>query len=168
MVRRFYILLAGLFLPSILFSQTPEQAYFEWTTLPFSKEELEHRREKLTTNLINQDKSGIVLIPARDGFSYGETFRQLDDFYYFTGLELPNSILVLDLAEKSAVVYTPERDLRFESNSRPNDFPGRPLLYDSAIWSTKCQNIKCMNCFIILRNGNEISIIILRNWTTVK
>lgn len=133
MIKRIHLLLAGLLLPAILFSQTPEQTYFEWTSLPFTKEELAQRRETLVNILLKEAKTGTVIMPARDGFSYGETFRQLDDFYYFTGLELPNSILVIDLAEKSAVVYTPERDLRFESSSRPNDFPGRPLLNDTAI-----------------------------------
>ncbi len=150
MAHRIYLLLAGFFLPSILFSQTQEQVYFEWTSLPFSKEELAQRREKLTTILQRQDITGVVLIPARDGFSYGETFRQLDDFYYFTGLELPNSILVLDPAEKSAVVYTPERDLRFESNSRPNDFPGRSLLSDTAIAGQSGLSLKNMNDFSTL------------------
>jgi Xaa-Pro aminopeptidase len=115
---------------SCLYSQTPEQYYFDWTSLPFSKEELSQRRTKLLNILQRQGKTGLVLIPSKDGFSYGETFRQLDDFYYFTGLELPNSILVMDVDNGSSVVYAPERDLRFESGSRPNDFPGRPLLDD--------------------------------------
>ena len=115
------------------FAQTPEQSYFEWTSLPFSKEELKNRRQKLIKVLKNQGKSGLALFVARDGFSYGETFRQLDDFYYFTGLEFPNSILVLDLESEMSTIYAPERDLRFESGSRPNDFPGRPLVGDQEI-----------------------------------
>lgn len=111
-------------------AQTPEQSYFEWTTMPFSKEELKERRTRLMKLLPD---NGIVLIPAKDGFSYDETFRQLNDFYYFTGLELPNSILALDLSEGSATIYTPEEDLRFKSATRPNDFPGRQLLNDQEI-----------------------------------
>lgn len=133
MIHRIPYLLAGLFFSISLFAQTPEQAYFEWTTLPFSKEELTQRRQKLMDVLRKQEKTGLVLIPARDGRSHGETFRQLDDFYYFTGLEVPNAILVLDLTEGSATAYIPERDVRFESGSRPNDFPGRPLLPDEQI-----------------------------------
>jgi Xaa-Pro aminopeptidase len=114
-------------------AQTPEQSYFEWTSLPFSKEELQQRRNNLIEVLKQDEKKGLVIIPARDGRSHGETFRQLDDFYYFTGLELPNSILVIDHEEGSAVVYAPERDARFESSSRPNDFPGRPLSSDETI-----------------------------------
>ena len=113
-----------------ILGQTPQQSYFEWTSMPFSKKELAQRRE----NLMDQIPSdGLVLIPAKDGYSDGETFRQLDDFYYFTGLELPNSILVLNLANSSATIYTPEFDQRFHSDTRPNDFPGRPLLNDQKI-----------------------------------
>ncbi|MEP2279893.1 Xaa-Pro peptidase family protein [Maribacter sp.] len=122
-----------LFSNAFLLAQTPMQSYFEWTELPFSKEELKQRRENLMNILIENEKSGLAVIPANDGFSFGETFRQADDFYYFTGLELPNAILVLNLENKSASIFTPEHDLRFENGSRKNDFPGRPLLNDESI-----------------------------------
>lgn len=114
-------------------AQTPKQHYFDWTEMPFTKEELAQRRTNLIHEFVKNEKTGVVLIPARDGFSYGETFRQLDDFYYFTGLELPNSLLVINLTNKNASIYTPKDDLRFSRPSRPNDFPGRPLLKDKEI-----------------------------------
>lgn len=129
MIKLFAFVFA-LFISSFVNSQTPEQTYFDWTSVPFSKEEFAERRSNLMLQL---PKLGIVIISSKDGFSYGETFRQLDNFYYFTGLELPNSILVLNLAEASSTVFVPKRDLRFESASRPNDFPGMPLLKDSSI-----------------------------------
>ncbi len=147
MIRNFFYSLILFLLHSALLSQTPEQAYFEWTELPFSKEELSERRARLIQLLQRQGKTGLVLMPARDGFSYGETFRQLDDFYYFTGLELPNAILVMDLEEGSSAAYVPERDLRFESGSRPNDFPGRPLLTDLAITLLSGLNLKNIKDF---------------------
>jgi len=127
------LLLAALCLSLNLYTQTPEQSYFEWTEMSFAKKELADRRSKLMKDLIDLGKTGIVVIPSKDGFSFGETFRQLDNFYYFTGLELPNSILVLDLKNSASKIFTPRRDLRFESSSRPNDFPGRPLLNDTEI-----------------------------------
>ena len=117
----------------VLSAQTPEQSYFDWTAMPFSKEELKQRRVNLIGELQSKGKTGVVLIPSRDGFSYGETFRQLDDFYYFTGLEVPNAMLAIDLEKKTSTLYVPEKDLRFHSDSRPNDFPGRPLLNDEEI-----------------------------------
>lgn len=130
--RYLYLLLLILFALEIQ-AQTPQQAYFDWAEMPFSKEELAERRQNLLKTLKEDGKTGLVIIPAMDGFSYGETFRQSDDFYYFTGLELPNSLLVMDLSDKSSVVYVPKRDKRFESASRPNDFPGMPLLSDASI-----------------------------------
>ena len=114
-------------------AQTPEQTYFEWTTLPFTQEELKGRRTHIIEILQRQNKNGVVVIPARDGFSYGETFRQLDDFYYFTGLEIPNALLIIDMEKGQSIIYSPQRDKRFESGSRPNDFPGRPLADDPEI-----------------------------------
>lgn len=162
-----------LFLMSISFTfgQTPVQSYFEWTNLPFSKEELNQRRQKLMSNLIKEQKSGLVVIPANDGFTSGETFRQSDDFYYFTGLELPNALLVLDLSNQSSIIYVPERDLRFENGSRVNDFPGRPFLTDKTIseraglaltsindFATMMNNEALKNTTILINNGRQGSI----------
>ncbi|MEQ9591102.1 MAG: Xaa-Pro peptidase family protein, partial [Cyclobacteriaceae bacterium] len=115
------------YIPSLA-QQTPEQRYFEWTSLPFPKEEYAQRREKMLR--LQQEKKTIYLCPSRDGLSDGESYRQLDDFNYFTGLELPNSMLVIDGASDEITLFTPDRDFRFESASRKNDFPGRPLRDD--------------------------------------
>ena len=49
---------------------------------------------------------------------------------YFTGLELPHSILAINADEEKSILFAPKRDVRFESASRKNDFPGRPLSDD--------------------------------------
>ena len=126
-IRLFLYLLCGC---SILIAQTPQQSYFDWTSMPFTKSELAQRRTELFAQFKKQGAKGLVIIPAADGFSSKATFRQSNDFYYFTGLELPNSILVLDTASKWWAVYGPEQDQRFIQESRPNDFPGRPLIGD--------------------------------------
>lgn len=76
---------------------------------------------------------GVFLAPSRTGRSGGETFRQLDGFLYFTGLELPNSILAIDADAKHTLLFAPDSDRRFESSTRPNDFPGRSLGTDPAL-----------------------------------
>ncbi len=133
MIQKFSSILIFILLSFTILAQTPEQSYFEWTDLPFSKEELAQRRANLVASLQENDQSGLVIIPSGDGISHGETFRQLDDFYYFTGLELPNSVLIMDADDEFVAIYAPERDARFESESRPNDFPGRPLATDKQI-----------------------------------
>jgi len=146
-------------------AQTPEQHYFEWTEMPFSKEELVQRRTTLIENFQAKGKTGLIIIPARDGFSYGETFHQLDNFYYFTGLELPNNLLVLDIKNKSSVIYAPKEDLRFKSNSRPNDFPGRPLLNDAGIASQSGLLLQSITEFSVLmdKKAAQNSIIFVDN-----
>lgn len=111
-------------------AQTPEQSYFDWTSLPFPAEEYQERRVKMLGLLKDR---GIFLCPSSDGLSHGETFRQLDDFNYFTGLEVPNSMLVLDGFKNEIILFVPERDFRFENGSRKNDFPGRALLADEQL-----------------------------------
>ncbi|MGE0587210.1 MAG: aminopeptidase P N-terminal domain-containing protein [Cyclobacteriaceae bacterium] len=114
----------------IVLAQTQEQPYFEWTNLPFPAEEYQQRRAKMLELIKGK---GIFLCPSSDGLSHGETFRQLDDFNYFTGLEIPNSMLVLDGYENEVILFLPKRDFRFENVSRKNDFPGRVLLADDQL-----------------------------------
>ena len=169
-------ILVILFSSFFVFSQTPVQSYFEWTDLPFSKEELQQRRENLISSLIKDGKDGHVIIPANDGFSSGETFRQADDFYYFTGLELPNALLVIDLSNQTSIIYSPERDLRFENGSRVNDFPGRPLLTDQTIseragialasindFASMMTKAALMNNTILVNNGRQGQIVLASN-----
>ena len=108
-----------------------EERFFEWTTMQFSTEEYASRRDSMFSKL-RQAGGGVFLVPSLFPTA-GPTFRQLDNFLYFTGLELPNSILVFDTEKNEAVVFAPRRDNRFERPPRTNDFPGRPLADDSTI-----------------------------------
>ncbi len=101
-----------------------EQRFFEWTGMPFSTEVYRARREKMIARL-RLSGGGVFLVPGRYGVSDGFTFRQVDDFLYFAGLELADSMLVLDADAGTAILFTPPRDTRYENPSRPNDFPGR-------------------------------------------
>lgn len=112
-------------------SATPEQRFFDWTRPRFPAAEYRHRREAVRAGV--SDSSGVILVPSAHGLSHGETFRQTDDFHYLTGLELPRSVLVIDLPTGRPTLFAPPRDPRFESETRPNDFPGRPLADDPAL-----------------------------------
>lgn len=110
----------------------PEQRYFDWTTLPFPVEEFAARRATLATALAASG-GGVFLTPSASGVSVGFTFRQLDTFWYLTGLELPDAVLAIDADGRQSTIYAPVRDARFENPARPNDFPGRPLQADPLI-----------------------------------
>ncbi len=113
-------------------AQTPskpgsaEMRFWDWTSLDFSAEEYAARRSRLLDGLADTG-GGILIIPGDHGISHGVTFRQLDDFHYLTGLEVPASILALDSDRGEVILFTPPRDGRYENPGRPNDFPGRPL-----------------------------------------
>ncbi|MFV1987305.1 MAG: aminopeptidase P N-terminal domain-containing protein [Gemmatimonadota bacterium] len=120
--------------PDVRPEGTPEQRFFDWTRLPFPVEEYAVRRRRLFEAI--GDVDGVILIPSGRGLSHGETFRQADDFLYFTGLELPGAVLILDVPSRRPTLFVPDRDFRFENASRPNDFPGRPLGTDTMLASS--------------------------------
>lgn len=109
---------------------TPEQRYGDWVRrLDFRPQEYSFRRSHMI-RLLQLSGGGVLLVPSSDGTTHGDTFRQLEDFWYYSGLEIPNSILVLDSERDRTILFMPETDYRFENPGRPNDFPGRPLLGD--------------------------------------
>jgi len=118
--------------PGALTAQTPEQRYAEWATPTFPAAEYRARRAAILEALA-QAGGGVFLVPSADGVTHGETFRQLDDFMYLTGLELPGSLLALDADAGEAILFAPGWDFRFQNPGRPNDFPGRPLGDDPAV-----------------------------------
>lgn len=110
---------------------TPEERFFNWTHLQFPVAEYERRRNALFDAV--GDAEGALLIQSAHGLSHGDTFRQADDFLYFTGLELPGSVLILDIPTRRATLFAPDHDFRFDSAARPNDFPGRALGVDPTL-----------------------------------
>jgi Xaa-Pro aminopeptidase len=112
--------------------RTPEQRYFDWTDLPFAPAEYEARRQALA-RLLRASGGGVFLAPAAAGASEGFTFRQLDTFWYLTGLETPDAVVAIDSDGGRTTLFAPVRDARFENPSRANDFPGRPLQTDAAL-----------------------------------
>jgi len=110
-------------------AQRPER-FTDWTRPVFPAEEYVARRAAALALL---DENAVLLVPSGEGTSTGETFRQLDDFEYLAGLEVPRSLLAVDRRTERAVLFVPATDPRFENPGRPNDFPGRPLAADSAL-----------------------------------
>ncbi|MCZ6597424.1 MAG: Xaa-Pro peptidase family protein [Planctomycetota bacterium] len=106
-----------------------EQRFFDWTETQFHPDVHRARRARLT-ELLRASGGGVFVTPSRSGVSHGGTFRQLDEFLYLTGLELPDSVLAIDADRGQTILFVPARDARFENPTRPNDYPGRPLADD--------------------------------------
>ncbi len=133
MTRRRYaawlLAVCGAMAAPLAAQRTPEQRYFDWTALPFPPAEFASRQTTLAAHL-RASGGGIFLTPAASGVSEGFTFRQLDTFWYLTGLEVPDAVAALDSDTGRTTLYAPPRDSRFDNASRRNDFPGRPLQAD--------------------------------------
>ena len=110
-------------------AQQPER-FTSWTHPVFPVAEYRARLDAAHQQLGEND---VFLVPSAEGTSGGETFRQLDDFQYFTGLEVSRSVLAIDGRTKLTLLFVPDNDPRFENAGRPNDFPGRPLVGDPAL-----------------------------------
>ena len=116
--------------PTAAGAQAPEQSYSDWhRRLDFRPQEYDFRRSRIM-DLLRSSGGGMLLVPSSDGETHGATFRQLEDFWYYTGLEVPNSMLVLDADRDRSILFLPARDARFDNPGRTNDFPGRPLADD--------------------------------------
>jgi Xaa-Pro aminopeptidase len=82
-------------------------------TKDFPAEEFAARRAKVF-DAIGQDAVALVQgAPNPPGYV---RFRQSNEFYYLTGIEVPHSYLLLDGSTRRAILYLPPRDLRRESS----------------------------------------------------
>ncbi|HOC42182.1 MAG TPA: Xaa-Pro peptidase family protein [Thermoanaerobaculales bacterium] len=68
----------------------------------------------------------VVLWGAGDDRGYGDvgTFRQSPDFFYLTGVELPNAVLVLRPEERAEYLFLPPRNEAVERWTGPKWGPG--------------------------------------------
>ena len=132
--RRFTapVLLLSVALAQPASGQLPPERFAAWSHIGFSPPEYQARRSRLL-DLLRGRGGGVFLIPSASGLTTGDTFRQSDDFLYFTGLELPNSMLWVDGDRGIILLFAPDRDPRWENASRPNDFPGRLLGADPEV-----------------------------------
>jgi len=84
------------------------------TELP--REEFMKRR----TALMEQVKKGMIILFANADSQPGAHFRQDNDFYYFTGIEDMNAILVMTPITGEAVLFLPEQSSREEFSEGKN------------------------------------------------
>ena len=106
------------------------ELFSDWTRPVFPVAEYSERLARAMGALAGGE---VMLVPSGEGTSSGENFRQLDDFEYFSGLEVPRSLLLIDPVAQRTTMFTPARDPRFDNPGRPNDFPGRILAADPAL-----------------------------------
>lgn len=92
---------------------------------PFPKEEFAARRARLMEKI--PDGAAIFLgapTPAND-----YRFRQGHDFYYFTGLEIPDAFLVIDGTRKESILFFTMDEKTADGEGIPLDLIRRPAGY---------------------------------------
>ena len=67
----------------------------------FSKEEYRMRREKLMKLI----PDGVAIILGEEERNDDRTFIQNNDFMYFTGVEIPNAVLIIDGMKKESSIF---------------------------------------------------------------
>jgi Xaa-Pro aminopeptidase len=76
------------------------------------------------TALIGKIEGSIaVLKGAPSTYAYA-TFRQDNNFYYLTGVETPDAMLLIDGIRKESLLFLPPRDKQLEQWEGPRLFPG--------------------------------------------
>ena len=128
-IIRAAVIWIGLHAGAPLAASQRAERFTAWTHPTFPPAEYLSRRDAVMRALGDR----ILLVPGAEGTSTGETFRQLDDFEYLAGLEVPRSVLAIDGTSRRTFLFVPRTDARFDNPDRPNDFPGRPLAADPAL-----------------------------------
>ncbi|MEI7759471.1 MAG: Xaa-Pro peptidase family protein [Thermoleophilia bacterium] len=79
-------------------------------------QELRARRARLASSI---DDGQIILVASAPFPRRSVRFRQTNEFYYLTGLEVPGAYVLIDGQEGSTTVYLPHRDEQRERTDGP-------------------------------------------------
>ncbi|MBX7174283.1 MAG: Xaa-Pro peptidase family protein [Pyrinomonadaceae bacterium] len=104
---RIYVYLPFTLCLIFLFKMSANGQEIPFFTTDFPPEEFAARREKVFDAI---GKNGIALIqgePSPKGYT---RFRQSNEFYYLSGIEVPHAYLLLNGARRTASLYLPHRN----------------------------------------------------------
>jgi Xaa-Pro aminopeptidase len=79
----------------------------------FTAEEFANRRAKIFDKI---EENAIVALQGASPTGEFDIFRQLDDFYYLCGVEVPYSYLLLDGRNRKTILYLPAHNAQQERN----------------------------------------------------
>src|SRR5262245_12927013 len=102
------------------------------------KEEFAERRTKLMAKI----GDGIAVIQGTTETGNSLKFRQNNQFYYLTGVEVPRAILLIDGRAKRSTLFIPARNERKEATEGPVLVPG-----DEAVRLTGIEAVEVRDSF---------------------
>ncbi|MDD8031131.1 MAG: Xaa-Pro peptidase family protein [Acidobacteriota bacterium] len=102
-------------------------------SLEYTPEEFANRRQ----TLMNSVRDGLIILFASPGNAGAGHFRQDNDFFYFTGCEDANAILVMVPDTKDSFLFVPrktDREKMMEGGNSLDDAEARDRLHFKAIY----------------------------------
>jgi Xaa-Pro aminopeptidase len=78
---------------------------------------------------------GVAVLTGATEYAAYVSFRQNNQFFYLTGVEVPRAILVVDGKTKASTLYLPPRDERVERSEGPVLVPGEDARHVTGIES---------------------------------
>ncbi|MEP6472010.1 MAG: aminopeptidase P N-terminal domain-containing protein, partial [Acidobacteriota bacterium] len=103
--------LFSLFVTLSLSSAALAQVGYPLFSTDFPPEEFAKRRAAVYDAIGSKGVAILQGAPTPDGYT---RFRQSNDFYYLSGVEVPNAYLLLDPVERKTTLYLPHRNERRE------------------------------------------------------
>ncbi len=70
--------------------------------------------------MAQQAKTGFIVLFARNSLPESAHYREDNDFYYFTGLQDPGAVLLMDLERNESFLFEPEQNARTAQVLGPN------------------------------------------------
>ncbi|HXH05531.1 MAG TPA: Xaa-Pro peptidase family protein [Vicinamibacterales bacterium] len=116
-VGRARAVLAGLIAVAALAAPAAQSPLF---TDAFPPEEFAARRARVLEAI----GDGVAILQGAAEYPAYVRFRQNNQFFYLSGVEVPRAMLVLDGRAKAATLYLPPRDERLERSEGPVLVPG--------------------------------------------
>ena len=77
----------------------------------FPPEQFQQRRQRVMDDIGTDAAAVIGGAGATGAFDY---FRQTNEFYYLTGIEVPHAYVLIDGKTRSSTLYLPRRDEKLE------------------------------------------------------
>lgn len=112
-----------------------ETAFSQTMWKYFSPEDFEARRNKLMAQI----GDGILVLQAAELPEAYVKFRQDNNFYYLTGVEIPDAVLIINGKSKESVLLVPDvisKDIKTEAMIKPGEEAARQYRFSQVMSKT--------------------------------